>query len=65
MFAIDLESDSIYLHGSSEESAGTQVRGCVQLSFKETTRVKSISLQFTGLLKMNWQEGKKVIALLL
>ncbi|SAL95124.1 hypothetical protein [Absidia glauca] len=56
MFAIDLESDSIYLHGSSEESAGTQVRGCVQLSFKETTRVKSISLQFTGLLKMNWQE---------
>ncbi|KAI8338980.1 hypothetical protein BC941DRAFT_341216, partial [Chlamydoabsidia padenii] len=56
-FTINLESDSIYLQGSPEESAGTEVRGCVELCFKETTRVKSINLQFTGLLRMNWQEA--------
>ncbi|ORZ18063.1 hypothetical protein BCR42DRAFT_373574 [Absidia repens] len=57
MLSIHLESDSLYLYGSPEESAGTEIRGCLELTFKESTRVKSISLQFMGLLKQNWTEG--------
>jgi hypothetical protein len=59
MLAIRLENDTLYLHGTPEESAGTEIRGCLELSFKENTRVKSIHLEFTGLLKLNWEEGKQ------
>lgn len=59
MLAILLESDTLYLYGSPEESAGTEIRGCLELRFKETTRVKSISLEFMGLLKQHWTEGSQ------
>ncbi|KAI8344393.1 hypothetical protein BC941DRAFT_408543 [Chlamydoabsidia padenii] len=57
MIVIHLENDTVYLQGSPEESAGTEIRGCLELAFTETTRVKSIQLEFTGLLKLNWEEG--------
>ncbi|CAO3596229.1 unnamed protein product [Absidia cylindrospora] len=56
MLTICLESNSLYLHGTPEESAGTEIRGCLELRFEEDTRIKSITLQFTGQLKLNWEE---------
>ncbi|KAI9480585.1 MAG: hypothetical protein EXX96DRAFT_461924, partial [Benjaminiella poitrasii] len=53
---IHVENDTLILRGSPEESVGCVLRGCVMLRLKETTRVKSIVLNFTGKMKIQWNE---------
>jgi hypothetical protein len=57
-FRIQLEDDHIILHGTPEESAGVVLRGSVLLNCPESTKVKSITLEFLGMTNVNWCEGK-------
>lgn len=57
-FRIQLENDHLILHGTSEESAGTILRGSVLFNCQEKTKVKSIKLKFSGVTSVSWCEGK-------
>lgn len=59
-FHINIETDHIILHGNIDESAGVMLRGSVVLNCQETTKVRSISLNFYGKVKVNWSEGKSL-----
>ncbi|KAI8097543.1 uncharacterized protein BX664DRAFT_326641 [Halteromyces radiatus] len=61
MLTIHLENDSLYLYGTPEASAGTEIRGCLEIYFNEPTRVNSITLRFFGILKLQWEEGSSNI----
>ncbi|KAI8638926.1 hypothetical protein BD408DRAFT_393256 [Parasitella parasitica] len=56
-FRIHLDDDQVILHGSAEESAGVILRGSIILNCHEQTKVKSITLKFTGTTSVNWTEG--------
>jgi hypothetical protein len=56
-FKIHLENDYIILHGSPEESAGVMLRGSIIFNCHEQTKVKSITLKFSGSTNVNWTEG--------
>ncbi|KAI8877421.1 hypothetical protein K501DRAFT_230266 [Backusella circina FSU 941] len=56
-FHIHVETEHIILHGSVDESAGVMLRGSVVFNCHETTKVKSISLKFIGIARVNWTEG--------
>lgn len=58
MLTIQVENDTIYLNGTQEESAGTQLNGYVELYLNEATRFKKLNLQFTGTLRLYWEEGE-------
>ncbi|KAG2237231.1 hypothetical protein BDF21DRAFT_377119 [Thamnidium elegans] len=58
-FRIQLENDHLILHGNSEESAGTILRGSVLFNCQDKTRVKSIKLKFSGMTSVSWCEGRK------
>lgn len=60
-FRIQLENDHLILHGSSEESAGTILRGKVFFNSYEKTKVKSIKLRFTGVTSVSWSEGNFIL----
>ncbi|KAK9728451.1 hypothetical protein K7432_001054 [Basidiobolus ranarum] len=45
---IQLENDHIVLRGTSEESAGCVLRGCMILTIKRTSRINRIELNFNG-----------------
>lgn len=53
---IHVESDTLVLRGSPEESVGCVLRGCLILHVKETIKVKSINLNFAGRMKVQWSE---------
>ncbi|KAI7903116.1 uncharacterized protein BX663DRAFT_543088 [Cokeromyces recurvatus] len=53
---IHVENNTLILRGSPEESVGCVLRGCVILRIKESIKVKSITLSFTGKLKLQWNE---------
>ncbi|KAG2223955.1 hypothetical protein INT45_013412 [Circinella minor] len=56
-FAINLETDHVILHGTTDESAGVILRGSVVLDSRENTKIKSITLKFQGRTKVQWTEG--------
>ncbi|GAA5813537.1 hypothetical protein MFLAVUS_007016 [Mucor flavus] len=53
---IHVENDTLILRGSPEESVGCVLRGCVILNTKETMKVKSITLNLLGRMKVQWSE---------
>lgn len=55
---IHVESDQLILYGSPTESAGCVLRGILELSLHEPTKVKSVSLRFTGKMLITWTERK-------
>jgi hypothetical protein len=58
-FYIEMESEDIELRGSVDESAGIMLKGSVVLNLNEVTKVKSITLNFTGKSRVAWTEGTK------
>ncbi|CAO3594285.1 unnamed protein product [Absidia cylindrospora] len=54
---INLETNHIILHGSTDEAAGVMLRGSVVLNCHENLKVKGISLKFAGHLHVHWVEG--------
>ncbi|KAI9322185.1 hypothetical protein BX666DRAFT_1892369 [Dichotomocladium elegans] len=55
--SIQLESDSIILHGTMDESSGATLRGTVVLHITEVTKIKSVYIRFQGKNKVSWYEG--------
>lgn len=55
---IDLSSTEIVLLGNASESAAKLLRGTVSLSLTEPMKVRSVTLSFTGKMKVSWSEGK-------
>lgn len=55
---IHVESDTLILRGNPEESVGCVLRGYVELKLKEATRVKAISLNLSGKMKIQWSTRK-------
>ena len=62
-FKIHVENDTLVLRGSPEESVGCVLRGCLILNAKEALKVRSITLNFTGRIKVQWGERKKFFCL--
>lgn len=65
-FKIHVENDTLILRGSPEESVGCVLRGCVILHTKETMKIKSITLNFSGRMKVlsndrNHQQRKEYV----
>jgi hypothetical protein len=50
--------DEIYFYGQLEESAGKLLQGTVHLTLVETIKVKRMTLDFKGKMKVQWTEGK-------
>lgn len=55
---INLETDHVILHGSTDEAAGVILRGSVILNCHENIKVKGIKLKFIGNIHVHWVEGK-------
>lgn len=55
---IHVENDTLIMRGSPEESVGCVLRGCVILHTKEAMKVKSITLNLMGQMKVQWSERK-------
>lgn len=49
--------DEIYFFGQPEESAGKLLQGTVNLTLTETIKVKRLTLDFKGKMKVQWTEG--------
>ena len=56
---IHVESDNLIMYDSPSESAGCVLRGVLNVSLAEPTKLKSITLHFTGKMTMTLTEGKK------
>ncbi|KAI8083096.1 uncharacterized protein BX664DRAFT_339808 [Halteromyces radiatus] len=54
---INVVSDEIYFFGQPEESAGKVLQGTVLLTLTETIKVKRLTLDFKGKMKVQWTEG--------
>ncbi|SAM07828.1 hypothetical protein [Absidia glauca] len=54
---INLETDHVILHGSTDEAAGVILRGSVILNCHENIKVKGIKLKFIGNNHVHWVEG--------
>lgn len=55
-FKIHVENTTLTLQGSTEESVGCVLRGCLLLNVKETIKVRSITLNLSGKMKLQWSE---------
>ncbi|KAI9253766.1 hypothetical protein BDA99DRAFT_416029, partial [Phascolomyces articulosus] len=53
---IHVESDQLVLYGTPSESAGCVLRGVLDVRVQEPTKVKAISLRFTGKMTITWTE---------
>ncbi|KAI9015647.1 hypothetical protein CLU79DRAFT_765206 [Phycomyces nitens] len=53
---INVESSKIILRGTPDESVGCVLRGFVEFCIKETVRVKSLKLRFSGKMRINCVE---------
>ncbi|KAI8329325.1 hypothetical protein BC941DRAFT_443242 [Chlamydoabsidia padenii] len=54
---INVNSDEIYFFGQPEESAGKLLQGTVCLTLAEAIKVKRLTLDFKGKMKVQWTEG--------
>jgi hypothetical protein len=57
---IELSSTDVILYGHSSESSGKLLQGSVILSLSEPMKVRSITLNFLGKIKVAWSEGKLI-----
>ncbi|KAF7729578.1 hypothetical protein EC973_004253 [Apophysomyces ossiformis] len=57
---IHLENHTLILRGRADESAGCVLRGCVMLQLREKTRLKSLTLKFSGRMKVQWNENGQI-----
>jgi hypothetical protein len=55
---IILENQEIILLGHASESAGKLLRGSLVLHLTEPMKVRSVTLLFSGKMKVAWSEGK-------
>ncbi|KAI8136704.1 hypothetical protein BJV82DRAFT_638479 [Fennellomyces sp. T-0311] len=53
---IHVESDQLIMYGTPSESAGCVLRGVLDVRVKEPTKVKGITLRFTGKMTITWTE---------
>ncbi|KAI8096526.1 uncharacterized protein BX664DRAFT_324190 [Halteromyces radiatus] len=53
---IDLENDHLIMHGTANESLGCVLRGVLHLHLKQSTKIKSILLRFTGSIRTSWTQ---------
>ncbi|KAI8359077.1 hypothetical protein EDC96DRAFT_514093 [Choanephora cucurbitarum] len=53
---LNVENDHLILHGSPTESVGCVLRGTMIIKLKEPTKIKSISLEFSGKCNTSWLE---------
>jgi hypothetical protein len=56
---INVNADEVYFFGQPEESAGKLLQGTVSLTLAEAIKVKRLTLDFKGKMKVQWTEGKK------
>ncbi|CAO3599263.1 unnamed protein product [Absidia cylindrospora] len=54
---IHVTSDEIYFFGQPEEFAGKLLQGTVNLTLTEAIKVKRLTLDFKGKMKVQWTEG--------
>ncbi|KAI8875375.1 hypothetical protein K501DRAFT_280434 [Backusella circina FSU 941] len=54
---IDLNTPEIILLGHASESAGKMLQGSIILNLTEPMKVRSVTLCFTGKMKVSWSEG--------
>ncbi|KAI8337586.1 hypothetical protein BC941DRAFT_375344 [Chlamydoabsidia padenii] len=54
---ITCNSNEIYFFGQPEESAGKLLQGTVSLSLTEAIKVKRLTLDFKGKMKVQWTDG--------
>ncbi|ORE07957.1 hypothetical protein BCV72DRAFT_304208 [Rhizopus microsporus var. microsporus] len=54
---IELSSTDVILFGHASESSGKALQGSVILSLSEPMKVRSITLNFVGKMKVAWSEG--------
>lgn len=57
---IHVENDTLVLRGNPEESVGCVLRGCLVIHIKENTKVKSITMNLLGKMKVQWSERKSI-----
>jgi hypothetical protein len=55
---IDLPTPETILLGHASESAGKMLQGSIILNLVEPMKVRSVTLCFTGKMKVLWAEGK-------
>jgi hypothetical protein len=55
---IHVENDTLVLRGNPEESVGCVLRGCLVLQVKENIKVKSITMNLTGKMRVQFSERK-------
>ena len=48
LLRIDLETDQLVMYGSKTQSSGCVLRGVVSLNLPQPTKVKAITLKFSG-----------------
>ncbi|KAI8394312.1 uncharacterized protein BYT42DRAFT_554183 [Radiomyces spectabilis] len=53
---IHLENDNVVMYGTPNESAGCVLRGVLNVTLNEPSKIKSISLTFTGTVVFAWTE---------
>ncbi|KAI7859271.1 hypothetical protein BDC45DRAFT_456609 [Circinella umbellata] len=53
---IHVESDQLIMYGTTSESPGCVLRGVLDVRVQEPTKVKAISLRFTGKMTITWTE---------
>ncbi|ORX79112.1 hypothetical protein K493DRAFT_362724 [Basidiobolus meristosporus CBS 931.73] len=55
---IRLPENHLILHGRPSESAGCVLRGSLVLNLPSSQRIKKISLNFSGRVRLSWPEGQ-------
>ena len=55
---IHVESEQLVMCGHPSESSGCVLRGVLDVRVKEPTKVKGITLQFSGKMTITWTERK-------
>ncbi|KAI9305481.1 hypothetical protein BJ944DRAFT_265112 [Cunninghamella echinulata] len=57
--SIDLIEPIVYLHGPKDKHTVNILRGIIKLKLKKSIHMDSITIQFIGISKTLWPEGKK------
>lgn len=54
---IEVVSDQIYYYGQAEETSGKVLRGKVHLTLAESIKVKHLTLELKGKMRVKWADG--------
>ncbi|ORZ19530.1 hypothetical protein BCR42DRAFT_409973 [Absidia repens] len=53
---INLESDHLVMHGRANESSGCVLRGVLNIHLKQSMKIKSVTLIFSGTIQTSWKQ---------